>query len=343
MKKFIDINEDLKEKYNALINHPLQSFEWGEFRKKTGVEVIRRALSETRTLSDAFSITVHKIPKSPFKIGYLPKGENPTQELISELEKIGRSKRCIFIQLEPNLEESKLKLKHQFIKPSAHPLFTKYTFVLDLKKSEEELLKNMHPKTRYNIRVAQKHNVEIIEDSSKKGFMEYMKLTEETTNRQRFYAHSNRYHEILWETLPKKIAKNTLSYHLFHAKYKDEKGKTFTLASWVLFVFKDTLYYPYGASSSLFREVMASNLLCWEVIKFGKKLGLTNFDMWGALGPEPDTHDPWYGFHRFKQGYGARLVEFAGSYDLILNPALYSGYKIADKIRWAALGLKKKI
>ncbi len=342
MKKFIDIGENHKEKYNAQVMHPLQSFEWGEFRKKTGVEVIRRACS-SKTLSDAFSVTLHKIPKSPFKIGYLPKGNNPTKELISELEKMGRSKKCIFIQLEPNLEASKLKLKYPFIKPSAHPLFTKYTFVLDLKKSEEEILKNMHSKTRYNIKVAQKHDVEIVEDSSKEGFEEYIKLTNETTARQGFYAHSNRYHEILWETLPKKNAKNTLSYHLFHARYKDGDGKVITLASWVLFVFKDTLYYPYGASSSLFREVMASNLLCWEVIKFGKKLGLSRFDMWGALGPDPDIHDPWYGFHRFKQGYGAKLIEFVGSYDLIINPALYSGYKVADKIRWAALRFKKKI
>jgi lipid II:glycine glycyltransferase (peptidoglycan interpeptide bridge formation enzyme) len=109
-----------------------------------------------------------------------------------------------------------------------------------------------------------------------------------------------------------------------------------------LFVYKDTLYYPYGASSSEHRETMASNLMMWEAIKFGKNLGLKKFDMWGALSPNPDPKDPWYGFHRFKQGYGPELVEFIGSYDLIINPMLYQLYKIADKIRWLILKTIKR-
>ena len=41
-----------------------------------------------------------------------------------------------------------------------------------------------------------------------------------------------------------------------------------------MFVYKNTLYYPYGASTNLYKETMASNLMMWEAIKFGKKLGL---------------------------------------------------------------------
>jgi lipid II:glycine glycyltransferase (peptidoglycan interpeptide bridge formation enzyme) len=100
------------------------------------------------------------------------------------------------------------------------------------------------------------------------------------------------------------------------------------------------LYYPYGASSSQHRDVMSSNLMMWDVIMYGKKMGLKTFDMWGSLGPNPDTKDPWYGFHRFKQGYGPELVEFVGSYDLVINPILYQGYKIADKLRWLFLRLR---
>ena len=87
---------------------------------------------------------------------------------------------------------------------------------------------------------------------------------------------------------------------------------------------------------------MASNLMMWEVIKFGKKLGLKKFDMWGALEPNPDTNDPWYGFHKFKQGYGAEHIEFIGSYDLVINPLLYQIYKVTDKLRWFILKIKSK-
>jgi lipid II:glycine glycyltransferase (peptidoglycan interpeptide bridge formation enzyme) len=130
---------------------------------------------------------------------------------------------------------------------------------------------------------------------------------------------------------------NKLTAHLLTAGYQ---GKT--LATWILFVYKDTLYYPYGASSNEHRETMASNLMMWETIKFGKKLGLKKFDMWGALGPNPDPKDSWFGFHRFKLGYGGELVEFIGSYDLVINPILYQAYKITDKLRWIFLKFIKR-
>ena len=68
-----------------------------------------------------------------------------------------------------------------------------------------------------------------------------------------------------------------------------------------------------------------------------KKFGCKMFDFWGSLGPEPDIKDPWYGFHRFKEGYGGKLVEFAGTWDLVLNQPIYTIYNLADKIRWTLL------
>lgn len=324
---------------NKYATHPLQTYQWADFREKTGIKVIR----------DSFVITIHKIPKTPFNIGYFPKGQKPTKEMIDKLKEIGRRERCIFIQLEPNVISSpqltsKLTSRFPSLIPSFHPLFTKYTFILDLTKSEEELLKYMHPKTRYNIKVAQKHGVKVVEDNSDQAFEQYLKLTKETTNRQGFFAHTEKYHRLMWSTLKPKTKNhepltNNFTAHLLTAKFRPPNSdvRPLTLIAWIVFVFKDTLYYPYGASSSEHREVMASNLMMWEVVKFGKKLGLKKFDMWGALGPNPNPKDPWYGFHKFKQGYAGKLIEFVGSYDLVINPFLYKIYKIADKIRWLIL------
>jgi len=79
----------------------------------------------------------------------------------------------------------------------------------------------------------------------------------------------------------------------------------------------------------------------WEGIRFGQKLGLKKFDMWGALGQEPNPKDPWFGFHDFKRKFGPEHVEFIGSYDLVINPAMYQAYKVADKLRWLYLRMKK--
>lgn len=309
--------------------HPLQSLLWGEFRKKTGVKII---------VDKDFILTIHTIPKTKYTIGYLPKGGQITQNLLNKLQEIGKTQNCIFIQIEPNIEKKDAKeYKFKNLHQAFHPLFTKYNFILDISISEEELLKNVSQKTRYNIRLAQKKGVIIKKEESDKAFENYLRLTKETTERQNFYAHTPKYHALMWETLKKgTLDTEDLSAHLLNASYNGE-----VLATWILFVLGNTLYYPYGASSSKSREVMASNLIMWEAIKYGKKLGLKYFDMWGALGENPNIKDPWFGFHKFKQGYGPRHVEYVGSFDYVINKNLYSIYKILDKIRWAILKIKK--
>jgi lipid II:glycine glycyltransferase (peptidoglycan interpeptide bridge formation enzyme) len=352
------IADDQKEAYNRTVTHPLQSFEWGEFRKKEGIKVIRRGLFENGKLVSGFQLTIHKIPKTQFTIGYLPKGDMPTKELLEELFQIGKQEHCIFIQLEPNVlryknQESgfrnqgkknwKLEIGNWKLQPAAHPLFTRYTFVLDLTKSEEEILAGMHPKGRYNIKVAKRHNVKVREDNSDKAFAAYWRLMEETTKRQKFYAHTRHYHELQWQTFAHKLMTNDqrpminhLTSHLFTATYEEK-----ILTALLFFVFHDTLYYPYGASSNEHRNVMHSNLAMWEGILFGKKLGLKKFDMWGALGEEPDPKDSWFGFHDFKRKFGPEHVEFIGSYDLVISPVIYQAYKVADKLRWMYMRMKK--
>lgn len=334
-------DEDHK-RWDLVAAHPLQSWLWGEFRTSMGIDVVRLAVEQYRDnsqgtrpeLVEGWQLTFHKIPHTPSTIGYFPKGPIPDAFMVEELNRIGREKRAIFIQLEPNIHSLTKLRSNEATKllPSHHPLFTKYTFVLDLTKSEEQLLRAMHSKTRYNIRVAQKHGVTIQEDSSDTAFETYLRLTHETTDRQGFYVHDDVYHRRMWETLRQNSGQALPIARIWTATYQGE-----TLAAWIIFAWKDTIYYPYGASRREHREVMAPNLLLWEIARWGKSHGYKKFDLWGALGPNPNEHDPWFGFHRFKQGFKPNIVEFVGSFDLVLNPLLYRFYTIADKIRWRIL------
>ncbi len=322
--------ESDKTRWNNAATHPLQSWEWGEFRKRMGVDVVRLMIQDNKGNLQVCQITFHRIPFTPFTVGYIPKGPVPTPFMRDELIRLGKRKRAVFIQLEPDAPEgTTLPVK---LPRSNHPLFTKYTFVLDLTKSEEELLLAMHPKTRYNIRVATKHGVTVSQDSSDAAFQSYLSLADETTQRQGFYAHSQTYHRTMWDILGK-----TGVAMLWRAMYENEP-----LAAWVLFAWRETLYYPYGASSRNHREVMAPNLLLWEIVRWGKAHGYRRFDLWGALGPNPDPKDPWYGFHRFKEGYHPDLVSYVGSFDLVINPLLYRVFTVANAIRWTFLNLKKR-
>ncbi len=331
-----------KEAFNYLALHPLQSWEWGDFRRKTGLEEIRLGNYINNKLAETAQITLHPIPFIKKTIGYFPKGHIPSHEMLEELYCVGKKHHCIFIKLEPNVitntqSQSLIHNSRFIILNSSHPLFTKYTLQLNLTKSEEDLLKNMHPKTRYNIKVAQKHGVVIAEDDSPEAFENYLKLTFETTRRQKFYAHDEKYHRLMWETL-----KKSGMAHLFTATYSHE-GQKHILASWIVFLFNGVLYYPYGASSDRFRNTMASTLLMWEIIRFGQKKGAKIFDMWGALGPEPNPADPWFGFHRFKMGFSPKPVEFIGSYDLIIDPVLYRFYNLGHRMRNLFLRIKSNL
>lgn len=339
-----EVRDSEKEQFNLKAVHPLQTWEWGEFRKRTGNEVVRLGAFEGQELRAAYQLTVHRIPKSDFTVMNFLRGPLPDKIVVEALRKYGRERNSIFVKLEPNVfrgveekEASRFEEIENFLgENGAVPgkaQFARYTFVLDLRKTEDQLLEQMEAKTRYNVRLAQKHGVTVSEKNDESTWETYWKLTEETTKRQRFYAHNREYHETLWKTL----ASSGL-LHLMAAEYQGQ-----ILSTWLLFLFHDTLYYPYGAWSGEHKEVMANNLMMWESIRFGKAHGATSFDMWGAAGPETPSDDPWWGFTRFKEGYGGKLVEFFGSYDLVLNPPMYSLYKLADRARWKLLRVRKKL
>ncbi len=332
------VSSSQKEDFDRLAAHPLQSWAWGEFRQKMGQKVARFGIFEGQKMVGSFQLFFHHLPHLSYTVGYFPKGPMPTPLIIKTLKKVGQENKAIFIKLEPNIQKSEIRSASRRTKSEikklglikGKPLFTRHTLIIDLQKSEEELMASFASKTRYNIRLAQKRGVKIVEDNSQKGFEQYWQLMEETTKRQKFYAHNKAYHQLMWQEMSRAgIA------HLLRAVYKKE-----TLAAWILFAFNGVLYYPYGASTRRHQEVMASNLMMWEAIRLGKSLGCKKFDLWGTPGPDPKPDDPWFGFHRFKMGYRPEIVEFIGTYDLVLRPVFYQFYLWADKIRWQFLRLK---
>ncbi len=333
---------DEQNLYERLTHHPLQSWAWGDFREDTGVETRRLIGFDGSEPVGQIEVTFHAVPHTPYTIGYYPKGVWPDDLQLAALKDLGQREKALFIKLEPDVSTPpKNKADIEGLRSIlvdagcflGRPLFTKYSFLLDLTQSEDELLAKMKSKTRYNIRLAEKRGVEVVEDNSDEAFEAYLSLLSETTHRQKFYAHGEKYHRKMWKHMRAAgIAR------LLKATYQ---GKVLT--AWVLFYYKNRLYYPYGASSREFREVMASNLVMWKAMQLGKSLGATTFDLWGALGPDPDPKDPWYGFHNFKLGYGGDLAEFVGSYDLVIQPQLYSLYRTADIWRWRWLKLRSHL
>lgn len=308
------------------MTHPLQTSFWKNAREQMGIE--------TKKIDD-FLLTIHKIPYTKYKIGYLPRSTMPNEKTLKKLYQFGKENNLIFIKIEPYEEKSKInppdggqKSKIFKIINSPHPLFPNWTQILELTKSEEELLKNMHHKTRYNIRLAQKKGVVVKEISNDKGFEIFSKLYFDTCKRQHYLGHNYNYHKIVWNNLKDKIA------HILIAFYNDEP-----LAAYQIWIYDKVGYYVYGGSSNKYRNLMGANLLMWEAIKFAKKNGAKKFDMWGSLPPDYNKNHPWAGFTRFKSGYGTKFVEFVGSFDLVINPFVYQIYNILYFLRQIYLKL----
>lgn len=299
---------------DKIATHPLQTSAWAEFRRKWGNELLETKYG---------ILTVHRLRPTDYSIGIFEKGPAPTKEMLQDLKKLGKEKGLVFIKLEPNTPKSPqlVELMKAAGSVPGKTVFTPTTFWIDLTPSEEDLMKSFQPKTRYNIRLAERNGVVVKEDDSKAAFEKYLELTRETVTRQGFYAHTEKYHRLMWD-----ILKRAGIAHLLTAVYKGE-----VITTWILFTWRDFLYYPYGASTEKYKNVMANNLVMWESIKFGKKLRLTTFDLWGR--------EEGKGFTKFKEGYNPKVTEFLGTWDLVINKPLYTIYRLAEKIRWPTLKL----
>lgn len=334
-----EVYNEERSAYDAVVNHPLQSWAWGEARRATGVGVVRLGMFNGKNLIKGWQLTVHPIPKLGRSILYCPRGAMPDEEFTLAVADIANKYKAVFLKCEPDVWDVKsqdhkiTESQNQLVDLGyikGRNLFTEYNFLIDLSLSEEDLMARMKSKTRYNVRLAQKKGVVVMEDNSSEAFEKYLELQAETVNRQQFYAHTADYHRKVWGNMYQGGVA-----HLIVAKYEGR-----ILSTWVLFKWKDRLYYPYGASSREHREVMANNLMMWEVMRWGKQKGCKVFDLWGTAGLNPDPGDDWYGFHKFKEGYGPEGVQYVGAYDYVLDSVMYKVVTNLDVVRRWLLKLK---
>lgn len=283
------------------MKHLTQSDAWARFRLATpNVKKILKIGS--------CQIFIHKIPFVPFTVAYLPRPEKI--ENLEEIKEACQKEWAIFLKIEPT---TKLDQLDKFAQ--SRSILPQHTIYIDLIKPEKDLLEEMHEKTRYNIRLAEKKGVMVKQNNDIETFI---KLLTETEDRQNFYSHNPNYYRKLFAILKPII---------LMAYYKD-----IPIATIILFNHDGVLYYPYGGSDPKYKEYMAPSLLHWEAIKLGKKLGCKIYDMWGSYKNTPTESDPWWGIYRFKKGFGGNEITFPDSVDIPLSP-LYSLYPLLEKFR----------
>jgi lipid II:glycine glycyltransferase (peptidoglycan interpeptide bridge formation enzyme) len=196
--------------------------------------------------------------------------------------------------VEPSNETDIKTLLGQGFKESKYPFLPSKTVWLDLKKSEDELLSQMHYKTRYNIKHARSGGIKIINSTDIKKFADFWQKT-----------------SFAWGMfLPEK--KNIKG--IFDAFGSDariflaEKEGSF-LGGILLISTKEISYYMYAAYSDLGKKLFVPTLLTWKAIKYAKKEGKKTFDFEGIY-DERFPLKSWQGFSRFKKSFGGRVVDY---------------------------------
>lgn len=192
------------------------------------------------------------------------------------------------------------------------------TIVIPLAGTEDDWLNRMNQKTRYNIRLSQRKDLEIEESYDAGMFHQLMNLT---GSRDAFGVHSEAYYQKCLDAF-----KQGKEVRILCARYQ---GKP--LAAIMLFIHGKHGYYLYGASSNEERNRMPNHLLQWTAMKICASAGCEDYDLWGIPDAEPDVleaqfqnrEDGLWQVYRFKRGFGGEIRRTLGSFDYVYLPLLY--------------------
>jgi lipid II:glycine glycyltransferase (peptidoglycan interpeptide bridge formation enzyme) len=309
----------------------LQSWGWGEFKDRFGWDTERLAVWDAGgdELKGVAQVLIRRLPLG--SVAYVPKGPVASPDdaetwvrLLRMLRDLGREKGVTFLKIEPDWEgEFPLSqlLAGEGFRVSDQAIQPRTTIVVSLEGEEEETLAQMKPKTRYNVRLAERKGVAVREGGERDVSLFYH-LMEETRERDAFGIHDEQYYLEAWRTF---VTQDRA--RLFLASYGEE-----LLGGLMVFAFGSTAYYLYGASSDRRRNLMPNHLLQWRAMRWARDRGCTSYDLWGipdeAGEDEEDMEEVLgrgglWGVYRFKRGFGGRVVRYCPSYDCVYSPVLY--------------------
>ncbi len=309
--------------------HLLQTAEWGELKSAFGWEAVRLVCENTgaqilfRHLP--LGLTIAYVPKPLFERSSVP------ARFWEELGMLCRRRGAVFLKIEPDEWEERhnprgeetfgTRLSTIELRPSSFNIQPPRTLVVDVRGTEDDILARMKQKCRYNIRLAEKKGVSVRAWDDVGGFHRLMLATGE---RDAFGIHSLDYYR--------------RAYQLFHpigecellvAEYDSQP-----LAALMVFKHGSRSWYLYGASNDLERNRMPTYLLQWEAMRWAKRWGCEEYDLWGVPDADEATleanferrHDGLWGVYRFKRGFGGELRRAGQALDAVFNPLLYRLY-----------------
>ena len=303
----------------------LQSPEYGKMNELLGDKVIT---SDFGGVGHALMIVRNakrgrylEIPCGPLTDWSSKKSVNA---VFDEIKKVGKDEKCVFVRIRPQLENSEKNLKllsDLGLKKSPMHLAAEHTVMLDLKKSEDELLADMRRQTRYEVRRAEKFGITVEKSDSEEIFKEFHKIQAATAKRQGFVPPNLK--TLLAE---KEAFKGNIVIYV--AKTEDKKPIAYGM---VIKGGKEGDYYE-AASTDLNRKLPGAYALLWQAMRDLKAEGYERFNLWGIAPPNQPNHR-YAGVTTFKTGFGGEVIEYVPAHDLVLSKVGYLKDYVVEAIR----------
>lgn len=304
----------------------LQSWAWGEFQHAYGRRIWRLGVYNGNQLVGAMTLFEHRLVLGK-KYLYIPRGPLADTAavvpmLYAAAVELGRKEGAMYAKVDPPLYNFPFDLATISGYEPGTTLQELNTLVLDLQPTEQELLAVMHPKTRYNIRLAEKHGVKVRWSTSDEDHQHYLRLQKETAEHQGIRLHPDRYYQTMFETF-----RDAGQGELAVAELDGQP-----LAINLLIQGAQTTVFNHGGSTQARKEVMAPFLLQWASIKRAKEQGKKVYDFRGIAPADAPKHK-LAGVTRFKLGFGGRRVVYPVAQNAILDRPWWQMYRLAKRIR----------
>ena len=309
----------------------LQSWAWGDFHQARNKTVVRRVvLDNDDKIVAAYVGQVETAKRGTYMAiagGPIMDWSNKKlrEAVFNDIKEQAEKNKCVFVRIRPQIVENdknRALFKQLGLRPAPMYLSVEYAGILDISKSEEEILAGASQGLRRKIRKAQKNDITVTTSTDPKDIKTFYKIQLETAARQKFVEFSEDFLRKQFEAFAKYD-----EVKLYTAKLGDE-----ILAQNFMIFYGNEASYHYGVSTDLGTKYSGAPLLHMQAMRDARERGIKRYNFWGITA-EDDTKHRFYGVSQFKRSFGVEELIYLHAHDLVIKPAQYKLTYLLEKTR----------